>query len=623
MLEHDAGRPSGTADERASDLSLTRRTLLLGLGTAAVGVAAAGSAAAQDAATPVAESPAAPQDDEIWVYPVPGSVTASPGTQISFRGTGLQSLDLIEVIGSKSGYHSGVQIAHSDGNGFSFVPDFGFRAGEEVAVRTRVRITNAKAKRFKFTVAESRPLPASPELNEKADEDLVHSYRSRPGLAPPVIEAVAHADGTSPGYLFLAPKRGTGQNGALIVDDTGEPVWFNPVKVAAEEVYDLRVNQFMGQTVLTWWQGITVSGHGFGHWVICDEHYQQVATVRIGNGFAGGDMHDFVLTPENTAIIGTYNTLHWDLSSVGGAPDGYAIDGIIQEIDISTGAVMFEWHSLDHVPVDESYSKIDPEQPGDFDYFHLNSVAVDSDGHLIINARNSWAAYKVSRTSGKILWRYCGRQSDFKMGDGTEVAYHHDARPHGNGLISFFDNGGSPKVHDESRGLIVQLDMDKMTASLVHEYVHPDKISASSQGNTQLLPNGNVLVGWGSEPIASEFSEDGTLLHDWRMPKEKQSYRAYRFEWTGKPSAGPSLVVDSESGDTVAYVSWNGATEVRAWRIKTGTDRDSLEPDIDTVEKTGFETEISIDTSSGFLAVEALDATGQVIGTTKIVELNG
>jgi len=622
MLEHGTGTDNA-ADETPGHRLLNRRTLVLGAGSAALAASVSGGVVAQDSATPVAENATPTTDDEIWVYPMPGSVTASAGTQISFRGAALQSLDLIEVIGSQSGYHSGTQIAHSDGNGFSFVPDFGFRPAEAVAVRTRVHITNADAKRFSFTIAESRPLPARPELNETADEALVHKYRSRPGLAPPVIETFAHATGTAPGYLFLAPKRGTGRNGALMVDDSGEPVWFNPVAVPAEEIYDFRVSEFLGRPALVWWQGITVSGHGFGHWVICNDQYEEVATVRVGNGFSGGDMHDFVLTPENTAIIGTYNTLHWDLSDVGGEKDGYAIDGIIQEIDIVTGAVMFEWHSLEHIALDESYGKYDPKDPGDFDYFHLNSVAVDSDGHLIVNARNTWAAYKVNRRSGKVTWRYGGKQPDFTMGEGTEVAYHHDARPHDNGRFSFCDNGGSPKVHDESRGLIVALDMDKMTATLVREYAHPDKISSSSQGNAQVLGNGNVLVGWGSEPVASEFAEDGTLLHDWRLPKEKQSYRAFRFEWSGKPSAGPSLVVDSESSNSMAYVSWNGATEVRAWRLKTGTTSDSLEPDIDTIEKTGFETEIPVDTSSGFLAVEALDASGAVIGTTKTVELNG
>lgn len=191
--------------------------------------------------------------------------------------------------------------------------------------------------------------------------------------------------------------------------------------------------------MLTWWQGIvSTRGYGEGEDAIYDSAYRHIATVKADDGYTA-DLYDFVITRQGTALITAYNPVHMNLTSVGGPRDGTALDGVVQELDIRTGLMLFEWHSLGNVALTESYAK--PAADGLFDYFHINSVALDSDGNLIVSARNTWTIYKINRHTGKIMWRLHGKKSSFKMGAATRFAYQHDARRQPDGTITLFDNG--------------------------------------------------------------------------------------------------------------------------------------------------------------------------------------
>jgi hypothetical protein len=223
---------------------------------------------------------------------------------------------------------------------------------------------------------------------------------------------------------------------------------------------------YKGRPVLTWWEGKVTAGHGIGEYVIFDASYRETGRVRAGNGYQG-DLHEFLITPQGTALLTAYNPVPADLSALGGPKYGAVWDGIAQEIDIETGRVLFEWHSLEHVGIEESYIEppYNPNHP--YDYFHINSIDVEPDGNLLVCARNTWSVYKVERKSGEVLWRLGGKNSDFEMGPGTQSAFQHDARRHQDGIISIFDNGAHPQVHEESRGILVGLDEQKMGAKLV------------------------------------------------------------------------------------------------------------------------------------------------------------
>jgi len=314
--------------------------------------------------------------------------------------------------------------------------------------------------------------------------------------------------------------------------------------------------------------------------------------------------------------------VRWDLTAIGGAEEDLAMDSIVQEIDIPTGRVLFEWHSLDHVGLEETYLSVPGGEHQTFDHFHLNSIEVDDDGNLVLNARHTWAAYKIDRGTGEIIWRLSGKQSSFAMGEGAAFAYQHDARVHPGGQLSLFDNASVSNAEAiPSRAIVLQLDTEASTATLARAIVHPTGIVSVSQGNTQLLENGNSFIGWGSAPVFSEFDANGELVFNGRFPDSITSYRAYRFPWVGQPDNAPAVAAEAGSGNDVnVYASWNGATEVATWRVLAGPDPDNLQ-DVDTASRSGFETTITVQTTEPYVAVQAEDDAGKVLGVSSAIEV--
>ena len=452
-----------------------------------------------------------------------------------------------------------------------------------------------------------------------AQPNGVMTFRSRPDLSPPTVEVTTHAHDTAPAYVFVAPKKGVGQYGPMILDDSGQLVWFRPLRDKDEYAMDFKVQSYRGEPVLTWAEGRVVAGHGLDQYVVLDSSYREITRLRAGNGYVG-DHHEFLITPRDTALLTIYASTPADLSSVGGPRNGEVLDGIAQEVDIETGEVLFEWHSLDHVGLEESYRRASKDSRWPFDYFHINSIDVDHDSNLLVSAKGTCTVYKVNRSTGEVMWRLGGEKSDFNMGLGTRTAYQHDARRQPDGTITIFDNGADPKVHDQSRGIVVELDEDKMTATLVSEYTHPDRLLAGSQGNMQVLPNGNAFIGWGNQPIFSEFNSDGELLFDASFPPKHESYRAFSFQWNGQPSDRPAVAAERGPDDEVTlYASWNGATEVATWEVLAGPNPEELEA-VASVPRNGFETAITARTPELYVVVQAKNRSGRVLGTTKVVK---
>jgi hypothetical protein len=300
------------------------------------------------------------------------------------------------------------------------------------------------------------------------------------------------------------------------------------------------------------------------------------------------------------------------------------VDSILQEIDVKTGLVMFEWHALGHVPLSDSYSTLGAtSQP--WDYFHINSISLDpwGDGNFIISARNTWAAYEVSAASGSILWRLGGRRPSFRMGRGTGMAWQHDVRWHPDHTLTLFDDGATPREHAQSRAIRERIDWRRRATTLVGRLVHSPALIAGSQGDDQVLADGGSFVGWGEAPYITEFSASGAILFDARLPPQGQSYRAYRFPWSGTPITPPSLVVSEDgAGVVTAHASWNGATGVHAWTLLAGGSSAALDP-ITTVPRGGFETAITAHTTSRWFAAQALGPAGQVLASSATVSLQG
>lgn len=446
----------------------------------------------------------------------------------------------------------------------------------------------------------------------RSPNDVLH-FRSRPDLRPPRLTIVK--GGASDRCLFLSPSSGAGQRGALILDGEGQVVWFRPTK--PDTVMNFRTALYKGEPVLTWWQGRALRGLGVGSHVIVDATYREVARLPAGRG-RQSDLHEFLLTPRDTAIVTSYEVRTMDLSPVGGPSNGKVIGAIFQEIAIPSARVLFEWRSLEHVAIDEAYNPYDGHS---YDYFHINSVDIDADGHYLVSARNTWGVYKVHSETGKVLWRLGGKRSDFQMGPGTRFAWQHDARHHDEGrLISIFDNSAAPPVGPQSRVLVIALDRRNRVARLARSYAHPKGLLVPFMGNAQLLPNGNVVVGWGGLPNITEFRRGGGIHFDAHLPRGGQNYRAFRLPWEGRPHRPPRLVLHAAAGQRRLLVSWNGATEVAAWRLDAGQARGDVRP-VATKRKTGFETSFAVPSSTGVAVAVALGRTGRELDRSNVIRL--
>ena len=435
------------------------------------------------------------------------------------------------------------------------------------------------------------------------------TYVSEPSLKPPTL-TVSTLNDPAPGYVFLTTLTGPGQRGPIIVDDHANVVWFRRTDKVA---IDFRRQIYRGKPVLTWWEGdITQIGTGQGVGMIVDEHYETIATVKAGNGYQA-DVHELLLTPQGTALITAYNEVTADLTSIGGPSAHNTLDSIVQEVDIASGNVLFEWHSLDHVPVADSWSPIlDP-----FDYFHVNSIDVHPDGNLIVSARNTWGVYKLDRKTGSVIWRLGSKSSDFTLGPGVEFEYQHDARAHADGTITIFDDGSGDDSH-QARAIRIGVDERSRQAVLLQEYPHTPGLAVKAMGNAQVLPGEGMFVGWGTEPYITEFDALGDVRFDASLDGGGWNYRSFRNAWVGKPSLPPALAVRKRGAGSVAYASWNGSTEAAWWRVEAGPSRSSLSP-VATVRKSGFETAIPVPGHPGWLSVTALDDAKRPLSTSRAV----
>ncbi len=562
----------------------------------------------------------AAQANAITISPLPGTRDASAQTQISFLGVPASEIRDISVVGSRSGAHNGRVEPYASEAGASFLPAHPFAAGEQVRVSALLGPpTGAHRTWSSFVIARPAAYRLVPfATSTQVKPGLVQSFVSEPTLKPTTVAVTVDSPLAAPGDIFMTFGHGYGQAGPMILDGAGRLVWFKPAPKGTVTM-DFQTDSYQDKPALVWWQGrIANLGIGFGVDEIYDSSYRPVAQITGGNGYKVG-LHDVQITPSGAALLTTNTLVHADLSSAGGPHDGVLIDSILQEIDIKTGLVMFEWHAYGHIALRDSYSRMhaSPTQP--WDYFHLNSVDQGPDGNLLISARNTSTVYDIGMATGQVLWRIGGKYPSFKMGAGTGIAFQHDARWQPDYTITLFDDGAVPQRHSQSRAIRIAIDWTHRSVHLVGRYVHAPALLAGSQGSEQILPNGDSFVGWGERPYFTEFTPSGQIVLDGHVPAPGQSYRAYKFPWSATPSKPPAIAVKTTTtaSDTV-YASWNGATAVTAWRVLAGATPAALSP-IVAVAKSGFETAIPISTTAKRFAVQALDASGRVLGVSTTV----
>ena len=577
---------------------------------------ACGGGSALSAARLSSDASSAAASTPVAVSPLPGTPDASPATQVSFLGPAGTSVSRVRVVGSRTGTHKGVLRAYSTGTGESFVPAHPFAPGERVTVSALIRTGGAAhAAGTTFTVAHQAAVSQKQFPLERGRASEVQHYATAPSLTPSSVRITGAArPGAAPGYLFLAPYQGAGTPGPMIAEQDGALVWFHPLP-AGDSATNFQVQQYQGRPVLTWWQGrILEVGFGQGEDEIYNTSYEHLATVRAGNGYRA-DLHEIRLTAKGTAWIDIFDPIQMNLSAEHGLAAGILTDSVVQEIDIRTGLVMWEWHALGHIAPTDSHNPA-PGSLWPWDYVHINSVDPGGSGDVLMSARNTWAIYDVDMRSGAIRWRIGGNHSSFALGPGVRFYWQHDAEWQPGGLISVFDNGSDPPEEKQSRGLLLHPSLSAHRVTLVKALTNPvSTLLASSQGNTLSLPGGDWLMGYGGLPNFTEFDSAGAVLLDGTLGKNVQDFRTYLSPWSARAPGAPAVLARAASSGLTVSVSWNGATDVASWRVLAGSSQSTMIA-IASAPRQGFQTTIAVPSQGPFVAVQALDAQGAVVGTS-------
>lgn len=301
-----------------------------------------------------------------------------------------------------------------------------------------------------------------------------------------------------------------------------------------------------------------------------DEQFRKVGSYRA-TGLSHTDGHDSILLPDGSRYFMSYEP----------NPVTGLLDARIQH-ESGTGQVLWEWTSAPYA--DETMSPA-----GTADYAHINSFVITQDDNLLVSFRNLSAVFKISRTTGEVLWRLGGRASSFDFltaagdpdDDGGPCAQHTASElPDGNILV--FDNGAWSQAQNlcvdpaDSNAPAVErlptrivewaVDEEAGTATLVREHT-VDQRHAIFAGSAQGLPDGRSMVGWASErgAVASELDADGDVVWEVRdaAPAPGDRYFTYRAHATDVPDAiRPVVSLDPLAG---------GATYVEGQAVATPT----------------------------------------------------
>jgi EmrB/QacA subfamily drug resistance transporter len=463
-----------------------------------------------------------------------------------------------------------------------------------------------------------------------------YRFLTAPTLHPPEIRSTRRApsDQLAGSYIFttnfydLNEPPIVGQSGPLILDATLQPVWFEPVPESVAAV-NLSLQTYRGKPALAWWQGrVTNTGATeTGEYVVVNQHYQTVARLRARSGWVL-TLHELAISGEDAWVTANRN-IPIDLSRYGGAYNGALVDSAVQEYNLKTGKLLRSWDALNHISLSEAQASL-PTNGFPWDAYHINAIDLVGNGKFLVSMRNTWGVYLVDIATGRIEWTLGGKRSDFKFGPGAAFQWQHDARLEGSTVTMFDDHccqltggGTSVPATGPTRGLVLRLDQAAHTATLVAQYPGDGKFESEYMGDAQPLPGGAMFVGWGSEPSFSEYGRSGKLLLGGELPGPDLTYRATVGRWVGEPLSVPAGVALAANGGATVYASWNGATQVSAWRVLASAGANGQLSVVARAPKSGFESAISVPRGERSFKVQALDANGRIVGTSRLFTSRG
>jgi hypothetical protein len=252
------------------------------------------------------------------------------------------------------------------------------------------------------------------------------------------------------------------------------------------------------------------------------------------------DPHEFLRTSSGETIHLCHETRTMDMSmyyTTSGAQYDTATSvkgNIIQHFDVS-GNLIFEWKTLDHFSIDDSYAYVFRDSTF-FDHAHVNSIEIDADSNYLISSRFLHEVTKINKNTGQIIWRFGGKNNDFTfVGDTVPFSAQHDVRLIGNNSLLIFDNANHSST-DIARSVNYILDTVSFTATLNWEYKNPHGLSSRYQGSSRRLPGGNTVINWAAaipyttSELFSEVDPAGNVVMELDLPDQYISYRIVKHE---------------------------------------------------------------------------------------------
>ena len=365
------------------------------------------------------------------------------------------------------------------------------------------------------------------------------------------------------GLIFIDNRGGGGQCYNVIFDNNGSPVWYQRMP---DERRDMKVQPNGVLTMLARDNGQYFYG--------LNTHYEKIAEYRTVNGY-DVDEHELYVEADGTYyLIGLHGeTVDLGRYVAGGSTTGVT-ENCIQKFT-PQGELIFQWRAWDYLDPAGQNTVVSATNPGDFP--HMNAVAVDSDGHILLSSRNTSEVTKINADTGEIIWRLGGTHSDITFVNDplNGQRNQHAIRPLGNNRYTIFDNGNghSPQV---SRAVEYEVNPNAspMTATLVWQYpaTPTTGLFAYYMGNCQRLPNGNTLINWvlGGYPKLTEVRPDGTKAFEMNWVNGYEAYRVWRCPWQGA-ARKPYLILEAYPDNVTLLFNQFGDTSVVTYRIFGGT----------------------------------------------------
>jgi len=423
------------------------------------------------------------------------------------------------------------------------------------------------------------------------------------GVAVPVdfIKLIiSHQGNTAPGQIFLANNEGPPY--LLAFNNDGTPAYYERLEYSARD-FKVHPNGNISYSL----KDDDNFTKGF---VLKDSNFATIDTIPAAKGYKT-DVHDLTIAPNGNYLLIAVSYLSVDMSQVieGGDPDAELKGCHVHELN-KDKELVFEWVCWDHYEVSDAIG-VDLRQRS-LDYVHMNSVAVDYDGHLVVSSRNLSECTKINRQTGEIIWRLGGKNDQFEwINDNDKISNQHDIRPVKGkpNQYTIFDNGNSHNPQ-YSRVIEIIVDTSDMTVEKVWEYRHSPDIFSYSMGNAQRLENGNTMINYSDvpHPKVCEVTNNGEIVFEADLDIATHCYRTFRFDWNGTIQK-PYLLTEKYPDKTHLIFNKFGDLTVDHYRIYSGTDPHTIVLS-DSTENTWITYTNLADSSWHYFQVSAIHTDG-------------